>query len=188
MANELEMMEAIERDQAWLGRVAPPAPRIALERIKHRVRIEVDQAWIERETPTDPSFGNLGAIKAAMREEMGRAAQTGAARAVPGWGWRRRMAALATAAVIVFACGVTLWWPAKSADTSLVATTHVDDWVEAMALDATDVSQVTAELASLRVEIVSLESSLTADEPFTWVEGELEDVGDELEVLITEIG
>ena len=186
MATERDMIDAIERDEAWLGKVAPPDPQAALERIKHRVRIEVNQVWVERDAPADPLPGNLGAIKAAMRNETARLAGVNATGL--NWAPARRVTALATAAVIMFAAGLALWRPGGSADTDMVVVAEVDDWVDAVAWDVLASTESTAELASLRVELVSLETSLTADESFAWVEGELDDVGDELEVLLTEIG
>lgn len=187
MSAERNIRAEIERGEAWLrgGRPAdPPAP---LDRIKLRVRIEVDQAWLRLNAPADPPCAGLPSVKRAMSTELERLAGVGPAR-------KHRilrrvvLAAGPVAAAAVVALAFLLHQAPPTQRGGGAIAVRLDDWVNAVSMDATVSSGEVEDWASLKDAFVSLEDGLAEDFPSEWDGQSLDEIGDDLEVLLSELG
>ena len=188
MTLDENMMTEIKRDEAWLRETVPADSPLPLERTRLRVRIEVDQAWLERHPSADPRAGNLSGVKQVLRAE----AQHLAAATPPAMrrsrGWSRPTLGLAAAAALLLAVGLALFGPRETAVDGRHVAAGLDDWVEAVSSGTPTAVDQAAEWASLEVSLASLEGSLTEDVSAARAEEELDDLGDEVEALLSEIG
>ena len=186
MTLDKEIMTAIERDEAWLREVMPADPPAPLERTRLRVRIEVNHVWLKRNAATDPTAADLGGVKRTVRAEIAGLAAVPASRRA--WPLIRRGAGLAAAAVILLTIGLAHYRPRRAPLDDRPSAVRLDDWVDAMALDAPASGEEAADLATLEDGVASLEMSLAEDRSTAWGRQELGDLSDELEVLLTDIG
>ncbi len=188
MTLDENMAAQIERDEAWLADIMPADPPLPLERTKHRVHLEVNRAWLERNAPADPVAPDLDVVKRAVRAEL--EDMTVGPRLRRRWGWVRRGAALAAAAAVLFGVGLTIFQPERTPGDSPNFAVELDDWVDAFAVDALASADRAADLALLEDGLASLEVSLAGDGSSVWntEESELEELADELETLLTEMG
>jgi hypothetical protein len=188
MTVNADMQADIEREETWLRQTLPADPPAPLERVKLRVRIEVHQVWVERHFPADPLPADLGSVKRVARAEAeGGAATTRAggrrwrsARWMVGWA--------AVAAAVGFTVGLSVFRFPRSTPNGAALAVRLDDWVEAVTLDEPAVEDPSADWASLEDGIASLEMSLGMNGSSTGVQQELDDLDDEIEVLLTEMG
>lgn len=187
MTGDDDRMTELGRNESWLADALSADPPVSLEQAKLRARIDVDQLWLRRNAAPDPAVGNLGDVKRALRTEVEALAAVSPTRARARWRWVRRGAGLAAAAVVVFGVGLALYRPHVSDDRALYAD-RLDDWIDAVVLDASAPTDDSAGLASLKSGVDSLEMGLSGDWATAWVDEELDDLDEDLEALLTEIG
>ena len=187
MTRDDDMMTEIQRDESWLAGAMPTDPPVSLGRTKLRTRIEVNHLWLKQNVTPDPATDNLEDVKRAVRTEVDDIAAARPARGHRRWRWARRGAGLAAAAAVVFGVGLALYRPQAPGDDALYAV-RLDDWIDAVVLDATASADDSARLASLKDSVASLEVSLSEDWANAWVDEELDSLGEDIEVLLMEIG
>ena len=186
MTHDKDTMSDIERNEAWLREAMPADPPAPLERAKLRVRIELNHAWLKRNAAPDPSAAGLEGVKRAVRAEMAGLAAGPASRRVrlP----IRRSVGLAAAAVILLAVGLALYGSSLTRERDEQLAARLDNWVDAVQLDALASDDEVADLVELEDRMASLEMSLVEDGPAAWGWEELGELSDELDVLLTDIG
>lgn len=177
----------IERDEAWLRETMPADPPVSLERTKHRVRIEVDHTWIEQHATVAPVADDLKGVKLAVRAEVERIAAETVVSPWASWRPARKFAGWAAAAVVV-AAGIALYGPPRTHENGSRTVATLDVWIDALELDAPVSNDDPVDMTSLKAGLASLEVSIEEDEAYGWVERELDEVGDAIETLLTELG
>jgi len=182
-----DVMTEIRRDESWLADTMPIDLPVSLERIKLRARIEVNHLWLEQNATPDPSAGNIEDVKRAVGAEVEDIATARPARDRRGWRWVRRGAGLAAAAAVVFGVGLMLYRPQAPGDDALYAV-RLDDWIDAVVLDTAAPADDSVGLASLKDAVASLEMGLSEEWADVWLDEELDNLGEDLAVLLTEIG
>jgi len=188
-----KLIDAIERDEAWLAGVMrryphPPCTTLADVRQGVRAALDLEQRAVGGLPGAEHA---LAAAKSAVRLELRRMADAQpAARRIGPW-WRRpRIASVA----LVAAAAVAFWLAPLAgpvpnmdeggANDSGAAGTSFEDIRGALALEATD--EFDSEVASLSSEIHELYDVLTLGE--TWdLSGEFEELDADLDELFEDI-
>ena len=180
------MLEAIERDEAWLrdamGRFPTPAPR-SLEHLKLRLRMAVDEQVLDMDSGAAPSAKLLAQVKDSIREEISRQAVPVETAGDRFRTLRLTFAGLAAAAVLAFAVIPALIDLQNSERTQVAQRVDpIDDFVAVLASDPSDTE---TELLRLDSELEELENTFTAvDDP--WFDDELDDIEDDIDRLLIE--
>ena len=188
MILDQDMMAKIKPDEVWLQNAMPADPPVSLERIKLRARIEVNHIWLRQNTGADPREADLKGVKRAVRAQTAGVGAATTPRPRRRWLMGRQITGLAAAAVVMFAVGLALYGPGGATLGGGTLTLGLDDWVDAVAFDALALGEEAGDLAVLEDGLASLEESLAENASAGWGRQELDDLGDELEVLLTETG
>ncbi len=176
------MQEDIGRGEAWLARVSPPSPQPDLERIKMRVRIALDEQWLAEQADPIAAADLHDRIRARVADEVSGTVvfRGGFVEAGPTHRGRSPARLLRWAGCVVgLAAALMLCFRLlPGGDEPAAGLSAYDAFVVYSGQDS-----LSDEFALVDESLLELE--LSDESSYSWVDGELDDLRDDIDSFLS---